>query len=151
MDSSLTRSPQLLPFHAPKLGAWLDSASGDDLDALTFGVIEVDDDGAVVFYNRYESEFTGLAPEDVVGRSFFTDVAPCTNNSLFFGRFRDGLKEDGYDASLRYTLTYRLRPTLVNVRIVRYNDRNWILVAPHTARDTFGSRLAISRRIHTGV
>lgn len=145
-----TRSPQSLPFHAPKLGAWLDSASRENLDALSFGVIEVDDDGAVVFYNRYESEFTGLAPEDVVGRSFFTDVAPCTNNPLFFGRFRDGLEEDVYDVSLRYTLTYRLRPTLVNVRLVRYNERNWILVTPHTARDTVGSRLAISRRIHAG-
>jgi photoactive yellow protein len=151
MASSLTRSPQSLPFHAPKLGAWLDSASRADLDALSFGAIEVDDDGAVVFYNRYESEFTGFAPGDVVGRSFFTDVAPCTHNPLFFGRFRAGLEEEEYDASLRYTLTYRLRPTLVNVRIVRYNDRNWILVSPHTARDTVGSRLAISRRIHAGV
>ena len=151
MASSPTRSPQSLPFDAPRLGAWLDSASRDELDALTFGVIEVDDDGAVVFYNRYESEFTGLAPEDVVGRSFFSDVAPCTNNPLFFGRFRDGLEQDVYDTSLRYTLTYRLRPTLVDVRIARYNGRNWILVTPNTTRDSVGPRLTISRRIHTGV
>lgn len=149
MHSSSSRSPaDSVPFYAARLGHWLSQATRFDLDALGFGVIEVDDDGVVVFYNRFESEFTGMAPEDVVGRSFFTDVAPCTHNPLFFGRFREGLTQEDYDATLRYTLTYRLRPTLVNVRIIRHDGRNWILVTPNTRRDSLGSRIAVSQRIH---
>lgn len=109
--SNLPSRPATPPFHAPDISAWLAQASPVALDRADFGVIEVDDDGVVLFYNTFESDFTGMAPEDVVGRAFFTDVAPCSNNPLFRGRFRDGLQQQTFDVSLPYTLTYRLRPT----------------------------------------
>jgi len=128
--------PAAPPFHAPDIAAWLVQAPPAALDRADFGVIEVDDDGVVLFYNVFEAEFTGMAPEDVVGRAFFTDVAPCSNNPLFRGRFRDGLRQETFDVSLPYTLTYRLRPTLVHIRLLRRDGRNWILVTPRTQRDT---------------
>lgn len=128
---------------------WLSQASRAEMDAVDFGIIEVDDDGVVLFYNSFESEFSGMAKDEVMGRSFFTDVAPCSNNPLFFGRFREGLTEETHETSLRYTLTYRLRPTLVNVRILRHKGRNWVLITPHTRTDSLGSRLAFSRQLNS--
>ena len=99
------------------------------LNALDFGVIRVDDAGEIQFYNRYESELAGVDPEDAEGKNFFTQVAPCTNNRLFFGRFKDGVENGSMDASFPYTFTYKLRPMLVDIRLHRGPDgSNWILV-----------------------
>jgi chemotaxis family two-component system sensor kinase Cph1 len=58
-----------------------------DLDELPYGIIVVDPTGVVVAYNRAEAKATGFARERVVGRNFFSDVAPCTQVKMFQGRF----------------------------------------------------------------
>ncbi|MEO1369682.1 MAG: PAS domain-containing protein, partial [Acidobacteriota bacterium] len=57
----------------------VDSLSENELDGLPFGAIRLDADGAVVLYNAAESAISGRRKEDVIGRNFFTEVAPCTN------------------------------------------------------------------------
>jgi photoactive yellow protein len=59
------------------------------LDALPFGVVTLDATGRVVSYNDTESRMAGLPKESVVGRNFFTEVAPCARVREFEGRFRD--------------------------------------------------------------
>lgn len=61
--------------------------SEQELDALPFGVIQIDPDGKILRYNAYESALSGLAPETVMGKNFFRDVAPCTRHEDFLGRF----------------------------------------------------------------
>ena len=63
----------------------LDAAAGD---RLPLGFITVDNDGIILGFNAFESTYSGLAASDVVGRSFFHDVAPCTSVKEFEGRFR---------------------------------------------------------------
>jgi photoactive yellow protein len=118
-----------LPFDDDATGERLKELSRDALDALDFGVIEVDDDGVVQFFNRYESQMSGVAPETATGKNFFTEVAPCSNNRLFVGRFKKGLRRGELDERFTYTYTYKMSPTLVDVRLYRdEDDRNWILV-----------------------
>ncbi|TAE21664.1 MAG: PAS domain-containing protein [Candidatus Kapaibacterium sp.] len=99
-------------------------------DAVDFGVVQVDETGIVQLYNKYESELAGIAPKDAEGKNFFTQVAPCTNNRLFFGRFKDGLASGNLNIALPYTFTYKMRPT--NVQIHLYHDAasktNWVFV-----------------------
>lgn len=57
-------------------------------DALPFGVIQVDRDGRVLTYNRWEQELAGRTAAQVLGRNFFREVAPCTGVADFEGRFR---------------------------------------------------------------
>ncbi len=99
-------------------------------DAQDFGIVKVDDAGVVQLYNKYESELAGVAPKDAEGKNFFTQVAPCTNNRLFYGRFKDGINADKLDVALPYTFTYKMRPT--NVQIQMYRDSatktNWVFV-----------------------
>lgn len=66
----------------------VDERSDAELDALPFGVIALDPQGFILRYNLYESRFARLDRNQVVGRRFFEDVAPCTRTEAFEGRFR---------------------------------------------------------------
>ncbi len=103
-----------------------------ELDGLDVGVIEVDDSGCVLFYSRREAEFSGMSPERVVGKNFFTDVAPCTNNRIIYQPFREGVARGQLDLTIEYTFSLKMSPT--NVQIHMYRDaatkRNWILIDP---------------------
>ena len=67
----------------------LHSFSREDLDCLPVGVIRVSKDGVISAYNRFESERFGYQAVEVLGRNFFTEVAPCTSVREFHGRFMD--------------------------------------------------------------
>jgi len=109
----------------------LGQMSREQLDGVPFGVIGLDDQGVVVAYNRSEERFAGLRRADVLGRSFFTDVAPCTNNRLLRARFEQGVASGVLDVKLDYTFTYRMDPRLVQLHLVRDNaGNNWLLVHP---------------------
>lgn len=58
-------------------------------DDLPFGVIEVDGEGRVLAYNRWEEELAGRDRSQVLGLNFFTQVAPCTGVAEFEGRYRE--------------------------------------------------------------
>jgi photoactive yellow protein len=66
----------------------LATMSIEEVDELPYGFLILDRDGRIQLYNRYESRMSRLAPERVVGRSWFSDVAPCTRVDAFQGRFR---------------------------------------------------------------
>jgi photoactive yellow protein len=118
-----------LHFESDTLGVQLRRASEDTLDRAPFGIIKVDDEGTVEFFNQYESDLSGMDPEDVEGRNFFTQVAPCTNNRLFRGRFKKGVRRGELDETFTYTYTYKMRPTLVDVHMFRDEEgNNWITV-----------------------
>ncbi len=118
-----------LRFNDDALPEKLRSASDEAMNAADFGIIRVDDDGSVLFFNEAEAELSGMRPEEVKGRNFFTQVAPCTNNRLFRGRFQEGLDTGTMDETFSYTYTYKMRPTLVNVRLCRDAEgNNWIVV-----------------------
>lgn len=118
-----------LHFEDDELVEKLRHASEEQLDNAPFGIIKVDDEGKVEFFNQYESELSGMDPSDVMGRNFFTQVAPCTNNRLFRGRFKKGVRRGELDETFTYTYTYKMRPTLVDVHLFRDEaGNNWITV-----------------------
>lgn len=116
-------------FEDPDLGNKLRNATDEALNAADFGVIKIDDEGIIEVFNRYESELSGVPPDEAIGRNFFMHVAPCTNNRLFRGRFVRGLRRGEFDETFTYTYTYKMRPTLVEVRLFRDTaGNNWITV-----------------------
>jgi photoactive yellow protein len=107
--------------------------SEEALDQAPFGIVRVDDEGVVEFYNQYESELAGVDPDDAVGRNFFTQLAPCSSNRLFHGRFKKGVRSGTLDERFTYTFTYKMSPTLVQVRMHRDSKgNNWILIRKRT-------------------
>lgn len=110
--------------------AKLGKLSRDEADKTEFGIVKVDTTGKVLLYNQYESKLAGVAPSQAEGRNFFTDIAPCTNNKLFMGRFLQGVEKGELDASFNYTFTYKMKPTNVQIRLFhdKSSKSNWIFV-----------------------
>jgi photoactive yellow protein len=105
----------------------LDAMDGAALDALPFGVIGLDAAGMVDLYSAVEARYAGLTPASVMGRHFFTAVAPCMNNALVAGRLE---AEAALDVTIDYVLTFRMRPTRVSVRMIKRpaSPRSYILI-----------------------
>jgi len=104
--------------------------SRDAANHAPFGIVKVDDAGVIQLYNKWESDMAGVAPAAAEGKNFFTQVAPCTNNRLVFGRFKEGVGKSDLDAEFNYTFTYKMKPTNVTIRLLRHapSRTNWVLV-----------------------
>jgi len=106
--------------------------SHSEIDALDVGVIQLDDAGYVVLYNRAEARFAGFTPEQAIGKHFFGELAPCTNNQLLYGKFEQGIRDGKLDARIAYTFTFRMRATYVELHLYRDAETgtNWLIVEP---------------------
>ena len=106
-------------FSDSRLLDWLDAASAPDLDELGFGVVRMDRTGTVVAYNQTEALSAGLKPERVLGRHFFSDVAPCTLNTQISQPL---LQESSLDTELDYVFALRMKVTPVRLRLLKGPD-----------------------------
>jgi photoactive yellow protein len=105
-----------MTFDHPDLLALLERSDMAALDALPFGVIGLDRSSVVSRYNATEARAAGFSPEQVIGRRFFADVAPCMNNYLVALRFE---AEDVLDVVMDYVFTLRMAPTPVRLRLLK--------------------------------
>jgi len=94
----------------------LTHVSAAELDRLPFEVIRLNGDGIVQSYNRTESIAARRTPDDVIGRNFFTDVAPCTNVRAFAGRL-EAMRAAGGPATERFGFVFRLPWTRCAVQL----------------------------------
>lgn len=85
------------------------------LDELPFGVIELDAEGVVTAYNRAEAALARTQVENVLGRNFFTEVAPCTAVREFEGRFRQFIHSAEQLEQFDFTFTFRDGPVGVEI------------------------------------
>jgi photoactive yellow protein len=118
-------------FADPGLLDTLEATPLDGIDAFGFGLIVMDRDGRVTGYNRAESQLSGLPADQVVGRNFFVEVGPCTNNYLIAQRYHDsGGPDQELDEALDYVFTYRMAPTPVRLRLLarRGSARQYLAV-----------------------
>lgn len=113
----------------PEVLASLPDLNREQIDDLNIGLIRVDEKGTIEIFNRYEAEFSRVQPEAAEGRNFFTQVAPCTNNRLFYGRFKKGVQKGELDLVIPYTYTYKMRPTHVTIHLYRHpkDQSYWII------------------------
>lgn len=119
-------APAELAFDSPDLLAWV-AGRDVEIDAVPFGVVAMDRSGVVTGYNLAESELSGLDPAAVIGRHFFEQVGPCTNNYLVAQRFSDS---DELDETIDYVFTFKMAPTPVRLRMLADAgaDRQYLLV-----------------------
>lgn len=103
-------------FEFPGILDWLETASEPALDRLPFGVVGLSADGIVARYNAAEGNLSGLTPARVIGRNFFTSIAPCTNNFMVAHRFKS---EADLDALVDYVFTFRMAPAKVRLRLLK--------------------------------
>jgi len=112
----------------------LEQLDSQALDALEFGVVRLSERGDVQFVNEVGLTLPGLKEHDnkttILGKNFFYDLAPSTNNNLFFGRFKQGLEEGAMDARFPYTfISPGQGPTVLVVHLHSKPNTNahWLL------------------------
>ena len=112
--------------------ARLAEMSKEELDALPYGAIRLSPYGTVLSYNATEARLAGRVPEQVLGRNFFLDVAPCTDVQEFHGRFMT-LVCGGRSIFHEFSFDFSFEPPL-RVHITFLRDRGddsvWVLVEP---------------------
>ncbi|HYF55218.1 MAG TPA: PAS domain-containing protein [Salinarimonas sp.] len=126
MPSSPLTSTSVPALEALSL-AEIEAMSAAELDGLPFGVIGLDGEGHVAVYSAVEARYAGLPRDAVLGRHFYTAVAPCMNNALVAGRMEG---TDALDATIDYVLTFRMRPTRVRIRLLKAQGapRRYLLI-----------------------
>lgn len=104
--------------------------SDAEIDNLIYGAVELDAEGTILRYNLAESELTGRKPEEVIGRNFFNDVAPCTRSDEFSGRFFKGVETGEFNAIFEYVFDHEMAPTKVRILMIRsvVRDTYWLLI-----------------------
>jgi photoactive yellow protein len=108
----------------------VDEMSEQELNDLPFGAIRLDKSGKVLSYNSAEAKLTGRDPKKVIGRNFFTDVAPCTNVQAFAGRFREGVARGDMHVIFPYRFDFEMAPRDVSVTLF-YSQQTgsaWVVV-----------------------
>jgi photoactive yellow protein len=107
----------------------LDASPVELFDRAGFGIVVMDRSDVVVGYNLVESALSGLPRDRVVGRNFFTTVAPCTDNGLVAGRYHACAE---LDEQLDYVFTFRVRAVPVRLRLLARTSspRQYLAVLP---------------------
>lgn len=90
----------------------------DELDTLPYGLICLDAQGRVVHYNDTESRMARLPKGKVIGRNFFTEVAPCTRVREFEGQFQDLVRDTSRVRVRSFDFIFRFRHSEQHVTIV---------------------------------
>ena len=106
--------------------------SPGEIDHLAFGAIQLDRFGTILAFNETESTLTGRRRVDVVGRNFFSEVAPCCNKPGFRGVFEAGVKAGRLNVIIDYVFDYKMNPTRVKVHMKTsvLGDSYWMFVPP---------------------
>ena len=124
-----------------QIASWVEFGSSDienamarmstlEIDRLPFGTIQLDATGTIIQYNHTEGKITGRDPTGVIGRNFFTDVAPCTNTPTFKGAFDEGVRTGTLNVLFEYTFDYVMTPTRVKVHMKKAltGDNYWVFI-----------------------
>jgi photoactive yellow protein len=109
-------SIEVIDFGSNDIDNRLAKMSSAEIDKLAFGAIQLDPTGTILQYNEAEGAITGRSPSQVIGKNFFTDIAPCTNTPKFKGAFDKVVKDRG-SVMIEYTFDYQMSPTKVKVHM----------------------------------
>ncbi|HEX8905995.1 MAG TPA: PAS domain-containing protein [Longimicrobiaceae bacterium] len=108
-----------------------DVLSESELDTLPVGMIQLDRRGKVLKYNRTEAELARLSKDDVLGKSFFDEVAPCTRVQEFLGRFVEGVEKKQLHTMFDYTFRFRdgrRKNVIISMFYSTSTDTVWVCV-----------------------
>jgi len=104
--------------------------SPEEVDALPYGAIKLDHEGVILGYNLAEAKLAGRDPKRVLGKNFFTEVAPCTNVQRFAGRYREGVANGDLHERFEYVFDFAMKPTTVDI-VLHYEEAfgvGWVFV-----------------------
>lgn len=102
----------------------IEALGADEIDALPVGVITLDLQGKIRRYNRIEAELARLDQKSQLGKDFFIDVAPCTANPDFQGRFTELVAKPSGVINFDYIFRFSWGHQRVHITFVRKAGRD---------------------------
>jgi photoactive yellow protein len=119
-----------LPADAQGVLEAADGMQAAALDAVPYGLIQLDATGRILAYNATEARLASVPQAAALGKAFFTEVAPCCKVPAFHGRFADGVVRESLDATFRFHFAFKQHPRDVLVRLwyARRSRTVWVLV-----------------------
>lgn len=95
---------------------FLDRITDEELDALPYGVVQLDAQGRVLSYNTAERDNVGCE-RSPIGEQYFQDVYPSSYAPEFYGRFLEAIDSQSLDETFLFTYTCSLQSRRVQVRM----------------------------------
>lgn len=86
-------------------------------ERLPFGAVLLDRTGKILKYNQAEGLIAGRNPDDVIGKDFFNDIAPCAKGKRFHGEFLKFFKTGQVNSLFDYEFDYKMKPVKVRIHI----------------------------------
>jgi photoactive yellow protein len=90
------------------------------LDLLPYGIIVVDEKGTILYYNAREEQIAGRRRADVLGRNFFTEVAPCAQVQEFYDHFQETMSREGWVANFQFRFPFPDQPRDVDISLTSF-------------------------------
>lgn len=90
------------------------------LDLLPYGIVVVDEAGKILYYNAREEEISNRRRGSVLGKNFFSEVAPCTQVQEFYGRFKETMLRAGLVAAFHFRFPFPGRPREVEITLTSF-------------------------------
>jgi len=123
--------PDAVRFDAPDLARQIERLSQYELDTLPFGVILIDRDGTIVFYNRTEAQQSGYG-EIPLGRNLF-EISPRMRSNDFQGRIKRAMDEGPVDLEFGWAGDYADPTRDLRLRVVSSSHNGiWIFIERDT-------------------
>jgi photoactive yellow protein len=115
------------------------------LDLLPYGIIVVDEEGQVLFYNAREEQIARRRRADVLGKNFFLEIAPCTQAREFYGQFKEAMHRVGAVANFHFHFPFPEHPREVEITLTSFQKDGsplcLISVSDVTEKDTLRDQL----------
>ncbi len=97
---------------------------------LPFGAILLDRRGKIVKYNKAEGLIASRVPEDVIGKDFFNEIAPCAKGKRFHGEFIKFNRSGQANVMFDYKFAYKGADVNVKIHMKAQADGQscWLFV-----------------------
>ena len=86
-------------------------------DNLPLGVVVLDAKGEVIVYNRTEEKLAGRSRAHVIGRPFFSEIAPCMNVRQLAGEFNARIGRATIDINVEFSFPFPFMDEPRDVRV----------------------------------
>lgn len=103
------------------------------MEHLPFGAVMLDREGNVKQYNAVETMISGRDAGEVVGRNFFTEVAPCARGKRFHTEFLKFARDGKINTMFDYAFDYKMQETYVRIHMKSTDDGQncWLFIKRH--------------------
>lgn len=114
---------------ASDLRTWIEGMAPSRIDELPFGVIHLDPAGKVVLFSRVEAMQSGFGDRPAIGRTFFTELAPCMAAPAFMQKLARAEREGALDITFESVGDFADAERQLRVRVISASDRGtWVFL-----------------------